>query len=148
MHILQIETITVSPPCFIENLCPFLRIIDLDLHVRQVHRIAQVCFARRNIRHIKSISFEEERFLAAGSDTHRSTVGHHVFFLFFQVEYFRTTTSPVVNLVSVRIEISVIGRAHRQLDDTVRNPVEIDLDNRSSRLVFLCLIFLCRCIFL
>ena len=148
MHILQIETVTEGPPCLIENLCPFLRIIDRDFHIRQVHRIAQVCFSQRDICHIKSIILEEKRFLATGFDTHRSTVSHHVFLLLLQVEYFRSATSPVVNFISVRIEIPVIGRAHRQLDDTVRNPVEIDLDNRSSKFVFLYIFLLCRCIFL
>ena len=101
MHILYIETIAISPPCLIKNLRPFLRIIDRNLHIRQVHRITQVCLSRRNIRHIKSITFEEEHFLATGFDTHRSAIGHHVFLLLFQVEYSRTATSPVVNLVSV-----------------------------------------------
>ena len=148
VHIRQVETVAVSPPCFIENLRPFLRVIDRDLHVRQVHRIAQVCFSRRDIRHINIIALKEERFLAAGFDTHLGAIGNHILFLLFQIVHFRAAASPVINFIPIRVEVAIIGRAHRQFDDAVRNTVEVDLDNRSGSFFFPSLLLLCRSVFL
>ena len=147
MHIFEIEAIPVSTPCFIEYLCPFLRIIDCDFHIRQVDGFTQVCLTGRNIRHIKRTVLKENSLFATRLHTHRSAVGNNFFFLFFQVKDFRSATASVINFVAIRIEISIIGRIHRKFYDTVRDTVKIDLDCRSGGFFFLWLILFLRCFF-
>ena len=142
MHIFHIEAVTESTPCLIEYLCPFFRIISCNLHVRKIHSFAQISLTQRNIGHIDLPSFVEQCFFTAGSYGHRSTVGNTFFFLLFEIVYFRTASAEIVNFITISIEVSVTGTCQRELDNTIRNTIHIDLHNRTFGCSFFLSVFL------
>ena len=127
VHVLQIEAVAVGAPGFVEDLRPFLGVIDLDLHVRKVDGIIQPDRPAGNVHHVEAAGTRDQGFAAARLNTHRTAVDNGFLFLFFQVIYLRAAARPIPDLLSVRIKVSKVGRADRQLHDAVCNTVKVNL---------------------
>ena len=139
MHILQIETVAVSTPGLIEDLCPFLLVINRYTHIRQINRILQVYLSFRHIHHIKTLlTIGEDRLLIGRIDQHHR-LANGCFLLLLQVKEFRPSLIIIIDPLTIRIKIEIVGTGQRQMHDTIAYTLDIHL-HRRRRVALLSLI--------
>ena len=147
MHILHIEAVAEGTPSLAENLRPLLSIIHRNAHVGQIHLLAQVGLALRNVCHEETLALLEQCLAAARRYIHESTVGHRLLLLILQIVEFRAATRVVIDLLARAIGREIERGSHRNLHDAFRQAIHIDANRlclRAGRRAFITLSCLVR----
>ena len=108
MHVLHIETITVSTPCLIEYLCPFFRIIHRNLHIGKIDSITQINTAGRYVGHIDLSSFIEKSLFTSRCNRHGGSVSNSFFLLLFQIVHFCSAATIIPDFFTIRIKTAIV----------------------------------------